>query len=196
MTPRLRLILDMYVLFFQEIRIIQLLLYPIHNVYLPRVKLALSVISELSHVAVDCLINEKIHTSPNYIDDRLQDWQRLYYGEHYPQLERLKLKRLKAVLDPSDAFGFPTAIALRTQYVCLRSFLDKKIHARSYIEGDNINNKVDGNWKAFCAGGSVATSTTAFYGGLAAAHRFHACKPALQDRALVIHNYPYYSSNQ
>ncbi|THV05820.1 hypothetical protein K435DRAFT_789851 [Dendrothele bispora CBS 962.96] len=106
----------------------------------------------------------------------IPDWtfkdrgQRLYYGEHYPRLERLKV-----IPDPSDAFGFPTAIALRTQYVCLRSFLDKKIHARSYIEGDNINNKVDGNW--ICAGGSVAT--TAFYGGLTTAHRFHACKLAL-----------------
>ncbi|THV05853.1 hypothetical protein K435DRAFT_789874 [Dendrothele bispora CBS 962.96] len=44
-------------------------------------------------------------TYPNYIDDRLQDWQRLYYGEHYPRLEKLK-----AVLDPSDVFQFPTAI--------------------------------------------------------------------------------------
>ncbi|THV05859.1 glucooligosaccharide oxidase [Dendrothele bispora CBS 962.96] len=42
---------------------------------------------------------------PNYIDDRLQDWQRLYYGEHYSRLEKLK-----GSLDPSDVFQFPISI--------------------------------------------------------------------------------------
>ncbi|THV04307.1 hypothetical protein K435DRAFT_961935 [Dendrothele bispora CBS 962.96] len=57
--------------------------------------------------------------------------------------------------------------------------------ARIYVEGDNINNKftVDGDWKAFCAGGSVAT--TAFYGGLTTAQGFRACQPALQGNLLT-----------
>ncbi|KAF5390778.1 hypothetical protein D9757_004482 [Collybiopsis confluens] len=42
---------------------------------------------------------------PNYIEDRLPDWQRRYYGPHY---ERLKL--LKASVDPADRFQFPTSI--------------------------------------------------------------------------------------
>ncbi|THV04311.1 hypothetical protein K435DRAFT_774443 [Dendrothele bispora CBS 962.96] len=47
--------------------------------------------------------------------------------------------------------------------------IDRNVEfAGTYNEGDNIvNNKVDGNWKAFCAGGGVAT--TAFYGGLTTA---------------------------
>ncbi|KAK7462246.1 hypothetical protein VKT23_007849 [Stygiomarasmius scandens] len=42
---------------------------------------------------------------PNYIDDRLPDWQRLYYGSHYD-----RLKELKASLDPMNVFQFPTSI--------------------------------------------------------------------------------------
>ncbi|KIK60129.1 hypothetical protein GYMLUDRAFT_226197 [Collybiopsis luxurians FD-317 M1] len=42
---------------------------------------------------------------PNYIEDRLPDWQRRYYGGHY---DRLKL--LKSSVDPSNRFQFPTSI--------------------------------------------------------------------------------------
>ncbi|KAF8522606.1 glucooligosaccharide oxidase [Hysterangium stoloniferum] len=42
---------------------------------------------------------------PNYADDRLPQWQHLYYGPHYP-----KLHRLKQVYDPHGVFSFPTAI--------------------------------------------------------------------------------------
>ncbi|KIK60152.1 hypothetical protein GYMLUDRAFT_97267 [Collybiopsis luxurians FD-317 M1] len=42
---------------------------------------------------------------PNYIEDRLPNWQRRYYGPHY---DRLKL--LKGLVDPLDRFQFPTSI--------------------------------------------------------------------------------------
>ncbi|KAF8824686.1 glucooligosaccharide oxidase [Lentinula edodes] len=42
---------------------------------------------------------------PNYIDDRLPDWQRRYYGSHY---DRLQL--FKSLVDPFDTFHFPTSI--------------------------------------------------------------------------------------
>ncbi|KAJ3888577.1 hypothetical protein GG344DRAFT_67830 [Lentinula edodes] len=42
---------------------------------------------------------------PNYIDDRLPDWQRRYYGSHY---DRLRL--FKSLVDPFDTFHFPTSI--------------------------------------------------------------------------------------
>ncbi|KAJ3787046.1 glucooligosaccharide oxidase [Lentinula aff. detonsa] len=42
---------------------------------------------------------------PNYIDDRLQDWQRRYYGSHYD-----RLRVLKSSVDPLDTFHFPTSI--------------------------------------------------------------------------------------
>jgi len=42
---------------------------------------------------------------PNYLDDRLQNWQRLYFGQHYNRLQRLK-----TVVDPKDLFHFPTSI--------------------------------------------------------------------------------------
>ncbi|KAF9460062.1 glucooligosaccharide oxidase [Collybia nuda] len=42
---------------------------------------------------------------PNYIDDRLSDWQQRYYGAHYPRLQALKDK-----YDPRDTFAFPTAV--------------------------------------------------------------------------------------
>ncbi|KDR73360.1 hypothetical protein GALMADRAFT_251979 [Galerina marginata CBS 339.88] len=41
----------------------------------------------------------------NYIDDRLNNWQRLYFGPHYP-----KLKVLKALNDPQNTFRFPLSI--------------------------------------------------------------------------------------
>ncbi|KAF9460050.1 glucooligosaccharide oxidase [Collybia nuda] len=42
---------------------------------------------------------------PNYVDDRLPDWQKRYYGAHYPRLQALKRK-----YDPEDIFSFPTAV--------------------------------------------------------------------------------------
>ncbi|KAJ3711303.1 glucooligosaccharide oxidase [Lentinula raphanica] len=42
---------------------------------------------------------------PNYVDDRLPDWRRRYYGAHYD-----RLRVLKAELDPTDMFRFPTSI--------------------------------------------------------------------------------------
>ncbi|KAF9460060.1 hypothetical protein BDZ94DRAFT_1324344 [Collybia nuda] len=42
---------------------------------------------------------------PNYIDDRLPEWQTRYYGAHYPRLRALKDK-----YDPQDVFSFPTAV--------------------------------------------------------------------------------------
>ncbi|KDR69185.1 hypothetical protein GALMADRAFT_145590 [Galerina marginata CBS 339.88] len=41
----------------------------------------------------------------NYIDDRLNNWQNLYYGTHYP-----RLKGLKDQYDPNDIFKFPLSI--------------------------------------------------------------------------------------
>ncbi|KAF9038014.1 glucooligosaccharide oxidase [Panaeolus papilionaceus] len=43
----------------------------------------------------------------NYPDDRLKDWQRRYYGSHYPRLQNLK-----AFYDPKDLFKFPLSIEL------------------------------------------------------------------------------------
>ncbi|KAF5317434.1 hypothetical protein D9758_018936 [Tetrapyrgos nigripes] len=42
---------------------------------------------------------------PNYLDDRLPDWQHRYYGSHYPRLEALK-----ASVDPEDVFRFPLSV--------------------------------------------------------------------------------------
>ncbi|KAG7452930.1 glucooligosaccharide oxidase [Guyanagaster necrorhizus] len=41
----------------------------------------------------------------NYPDNRLDDWQDLYYGSHYARLQALKKK-----FDPSNVFSFPLAI--------------------------------------------------------------------------------------
>ncbi|KAF5354867.1 hypothetical protein D9756_005789 [Leucocoprinus leucothites] len=46
-------------------------------------------------------------TYPNYIDDRLPDWQQRYYGPHYKQLQAIK-----TAVDPSNIFDFPTSIEL------------------------------------------------------------------------------------
>jgi len=42
---------------------------------------------------------------PNYIDDKLVDWRRRYYGTHYTRLRSLKEK-----YDPMNIFDFPTSI--------------------------------------------------------------------------------------
>ncbi|KJA13767.1 Glucooligosaccharide oxidase [Hypholoma sublateritium FD-334 SS-4] len=63
---------------------------------------------------LDGMVNSLINNSPsgwaygayaNYIDDRLNNWQGLYYGGNYPQLETLKKK-----YDPTDILNFPLAI--------------------------------------------------------------------------------------
>ncbi|KAK0210385.1 hypothetical protein DFS33DRAFT_1370860 [Desarmillaria ectypa] len=41
----------------------------------------------------------------NYPDNRLDDWQDLYYGSHYTRLQALKME-----FNPSNVFGFPLAI--------------------------------------------------------------------------------------
>ncbi|TRM58218.1 hypothetical protein BD626DRAFT_512592 [Schizophyllum amplum] len=66
---------------------------------------------------VDGMANSIIQNEPvdwpygayvNYPDDRLQDWQRLFYGGHYE-----RLTELKSVYDPMDIFQFPHSIELR-----------------------------------------------------------------------------------
>ncbi|KAK7446364.1 hypothetical protein VKT23_014570 [Stygiomarasmius scandens] len=42
---------------------------------------------------------------PNYIDDRLEDWQTLYFGSHYQRLQSIKKD-----VDPNNVFMFPTSI--------------------------------------------------------------------------------------
>ncbi|KAK1223161.1 hypothetical protein PQX77_013966 [Marasmius sp. AFHP31] len=41
----------------------------------------------------------------NYIDDRLDNWQHLYYGNHYD-----RLKSIKSEFDPNNVFAFPTSV--------------------------------------------------------------------------------------
>ncbi|KAG7094084.1 hypothetical protein E1B28_007703 [Marasmius oreades] len=41
----------------------------------------------------------------NYPDDRLQDWERLYYGAHWSRLTALKRS-----VDPQDVYGFPLSV--------------------------------------------------------------------------------------
>ncbi|KIY45651.1 glucooligosaccharide oxidase [Fistulina hepatica ATCC 64428] len=41
----------------------------------------------------------------NYIDDRLYDWQELYYAQHYARLEQTK-----HAYDPNDVFYFPLSV--------------------------------------------------------------------------------------
>ncbi|KAJ7125350.1 glucooligosaccharide oxidase [Mycena epipterygia] len=43
----------------------------------------------------------------NYIDDRLVDWQKRYYGPHYARLQALK-----RTYDPTNLFRFPKSIEL------------------------------------------------------------------------------------
>jgi len=44
---------------------------------------------------------------PNYADDRLNNWQHLYFGSHYQRLQSLKRK-----FDPKNTFSFPQSIEL------------------------------------------------------------------------------------
>ncbi|KAG7098041.1 hypothetical protein E1B28_000017 [Marasmius oreades] len=41
----------------------------------------------------------------NYLEDRLEKWQKLYYGKHYD-----RLKAIKKAVDPNGVFTFPTSI--------------------------------------------------------------------------------------
>ncbi|KAK1223162.1 hypothetical protein PQX77_013967 [Marasmius sp. AFHP31] len=63
---------------------------------------------------VDGVVNSIVGSMPsdwdysayaNYIDDRLDNWQKLYFGNHYD-----KLKSIKSQYDPSDVFEFPTSV--------------------------------------------------------------------------------------
>ncbi|CAA7263467.1 unnamed protein product [Cyclocybe aegerita] len=63
---------------------------------------------------LDGMVNSIVNNSPkdwdygaytNYIDDRLKNWQSLYYGEHYKTLKSLKQR-----YDPQNTLDFPTAI--------------------------------------------------------------------------------------
>ncbi|KDR69186.1 hypothetical protein GALMADRAFT_272070 [Galerina marginata CBS 339.88] len=63
---------------------------------------------------LDGMVNSIVNNNPkgwdygaytNYIDDRLNNWQNLYYGTHYPIL-----KGLKDQYDPNDTFKFPLSI--------------------------------------------------------------------------------------
>ncbi|KAK2464789.1 hypothetical protein APHAL10511_003207 [Amanita phalloides] len=44
---------------------------------------------------------------PNYADDRLTNWQHLYYGTQYPLLQRLK-----RIYDPENTFSFQQSVEL------------------------------------------------------------------------------------
>ncbi|KAF8317049.1 glucooligosaccharide oxidase [Amanita rubescens] len=44
---------------------------------------------------------------PNYADDRLNNWQQFYFGNHYQRLQSLKRK-----FDPKNTFSFPQSIEL------------------------------------------------------------------------------------
>ncbi|KAF9474996.1 glucooligosaccharide oxidase [Pholiota conissans] len=63
---------------------------------------------------LDGMVNSIVNNSPagwtygayaNYIDDRLTNWQHLYYGANYPRLQSLKDQ-----YDPNDVVNFPLAI--------------------------------------------------------------------------------------
>ncbi|PPR05166.1 hypothetical protein CVT26_012252 [Gymnopilus dilepis] len=62
----------------------------------------------------DEMVNSIVDNSPpgwdygaytNYVDDRLENWQHLYYGSHYPRLQSLKRR-----YDPKNTFAFPRGI--------------------------------------------------------------------------------------
>ncbi|KAJ7584139.1 glucooligosaccharide oxidase [Mycena floridula] len=63
---------------------------------------------------LDGMVNSLVSNMPadwnigaytNYIDNRLDDWQKLYYGPHYE-----RLAALKKVYDPLGVFHFPKAV--------------------------------------------------------------------------------------
>ena len=57
-----------------------------------------------------CLeLNSLIYRSayPNYVDGRLENWQQLYFGDHYRHLQSLKRQ-----FDPKNTFSFPQSIEL------------------------------------------------------------------------------------
>ncbi|PFH46160.1 Glucooligosaccharide oxidase [Amanita thiersii Skay4041] len=63
---------------------------------------------------LDNMVNSIISNSPadwnygayaNYIDNRLSNWQQIYYGSHYQQL-----RQLKQTYDPNNVFSFPLGI--------------------------------------------------------------------------------------
>ncbi|KAF8194117.1 glucooligosaccharide oxidase [Pholiota molesta] len=63
---------------------------------------------------LDGMVNSITNNSPagwtygayaNYIDDRLANWQQLYYGANYP-----RLRTLKDQYDPNDIINFPLAV--------------------------------------------------------------------------------------
>ncbi|CAA7263466.1 unnamed protein product [Cyclocybe aegerita] len=63
---------------------------------------------------LDNVVNSVVNAMPkdwpygayvNYVDDRLDDWQKRYYGANYA-----RLRRLKAIYDPRGLFSFPTSI--------------------------------------------------------------------------------------
>ncbi|KAK7054995.1 hypothetical protein VNI00_003458 [Paramarasmius palmivorus] len=43
----------------------------------------------------------------NYLDNRLEKWQHLYYGSHYP-----RLREIKRAVDPYDLFRYPNSVEL------------------------------------------------------------------------------------
>ena len=42
---------------------------------------------------------------PSYVDAELVQWQALYYGPHYPRLQKIK-----RAVDPCNLFRFPQSI--------------------------------------------------------------------------------------
>lgn len=65
---------------------------------------------------LDNMVNSITSNSPsnwdigaytNYIDDRLSNWQHMYYGSHYQ-----RLKSIKRIYDPRNTFSFPQSIEL------------------------------------------------------------------------------------
>ncbi|KAF8149355.1 glucooligosaccharide oxidase [Crassisporium funariophilum] len=63
---------------------------------------------------LDDVVDSIVNNSPrgwdygaytNYVDDRLVDWQKRYYGQNYA-----RLRQLKDIYDPRGTFSFPTSI--------------------------------------------------------------------------------------
>ncbi|EEB98087.1 hypothetical protein MPER_02467 [Moniliophthora perniciosa FA553] len=43
----------------------------------------------------------------NYLDNRLENWQHLYYGSHYT-----RLRKIKRAVDPYNVLKFPNSVEL------------------------------------------------------------------------------------